>query len=220
LGKKDGKYYQQKAYSIYRNKSSGGFGLVDEESIARIEEGNKRIQRAMYETEYAAFELGGVMGDVFAGMANSISDALGETENIFKAFWKFFTDFIKGMIIKLVAATIAALALAVILSLIGLGPGLGKIGQGIAKMGSFIDIFKEGFGAFGGFKMASGGVVPGGYPNDTFPAMLSSGETVMTPQQMRNFGGSMDITLKTDLTRGEDLYWCIEEVKRKRNDTF
>ena len=67
---------------------------------------------------------------------------------------------------------------------------------------------------------AQGGVVPGGYPSDTYPAMLTSGETVMTPQQLRNYGGSMDITLKTDITRGEDIYWIIKEVERKRRDNF
>jgi len=71
-----------------------------------------------------------------------------------------------------------------------------------------------------GQSFAEGGIVPPGYPRDTYPAMLSSGEMVIPPQQMRNFGGSMDITLRTDITRGEDLYWIIEEVKRKRRDNF
>ena len=47
-------------------------------------------------------------------------------------------------------------------------------------------------------KMAMGGIVPPGYPNDTYPAALTSGETVVpagqspsmaggiTPQQMAN----------------------------------
>jgi hypothetical protein len=192
-------------------------------ATVRIAEMNAAMERGAQiaaELAQAQAELGMITVDVFGGMANAISDALGSTENVFKAFWKFFTDFIKGMIIKLVAATIAALALAVVLSMIGLGPGVGKIATSIREMGKFKDIFKKGFLSFGGFNMARGGTVPPGYPNDTFPAMLTSGETVMTPQQMRNFGGSMDITLRTDITRGEDLYWCIEEVKRKRRDNF
>ena len=37
-------------------------------------------------------------------------------------------------------------------------------------------------GAIPGF--AEGGVVPPGYPNDTYPALLSSDETVMPPQSL------------------------------------
>jgi len=166
----------------------------------------------------AEVSLGQITIDIFGGMANAISDAMGETENILQAFWKFFTDFIKGMIIKLVAATIAALALAVVLSIIGGGAGIKKIGEAAGAVTEFGKLFKGGFKMISGFQ--GGGVVPPGFPNDTFPAMLSSGETVMTPQQMRNAGGSMDITLRTDITRGEDIYWVIEEVKRKRRDNF
>jgi len=91
--------------------------------------------------------------------------------------------------------------------------------MGIAKMGSFKDIFKTGFGEF--MVMAKGGTVPGGYPNDTFPAMLTTGETVLTPEQSRTFGGgNIEITIKTDYTRGEHLYWIVEEYKRKRSNSF
>ncbi len=192
--------------------------VLTQDDIARIQAGTQTINESLHRTQVQALQLGGIFGDVFAGMANSISDALGESENVFKAFWKFFTDFIKGLIIKLIAATIAALALAVALSLIGLGAGTAKIGMSIAKMGSFAEIFKTGFGKFTG--MAKGGTVPGGYPNDTFPAMLTSGETVLTPQQSHNVGGGIEVTIKTDYTRGEHLYWIVEEYKRKRANSF
>lgn len=38
--------------------------------------------------------------------------------------------------------------------------------------------------ASGAAKMANGGVVPGGYPNDTYPAMLSSNEVVVPPGKL------------------------------------
>lgn len=55
-------------------------------------------------------------------------------------------------------------------------------------------------------KMANGGVVPGGYPNDTYPALLTSGETVVPPNKLdsvfagRKNGGT--IKLKVE---GRDL---------------
>jgi len=103
-----------------------------------------------------------------------------------------------------------------VLSALGLGGGIAA--KAATATTQFGKLFEGGFKMIAGFQ--SGGVVPPGFPNDTFPAMLSSGETVMTPSQMRNFGGSMDIRLKTDITRGEDLYWIIEEVGRKRRDNF
>ena len=194
--------------------------VIDPEALARIKQGTEELDKQLIQTQVHALQLGGIFGDVFAGMANSITEALGESENIFKAFWTFFTDFIKGLIIKLIAATIAALALAVALSLIGFGAGTTKIGMSIAKMGTFMDIFKEGFSKFAGTGMAAGGIVPPGFPKDTYPALLSSGERVIPAQQSGYSGGAVEVTIKTDYTRGEHLYWIVEEYKRKRSNSF
>jgi hypothetical protein len=58
-------------------------------------------------------------------------------------------------------------------ALLSLIPGVGPIAQ--LLLGGL------GGGLFSGLasKMATGGVVPSGYPNDTFPALLTSGETVL-----------------------------------------
>lgn len=58
-------------------------------------------------------------------------------------------------------------------ALLSLIPGVGPIAQ--LLLGGL------GGGLFSGMasKMATGGVVPSGYPNDTFPALLTSGETVL-----------------------------------------
>jgi len=187
--------------------------VTDPEAMNRLIEGTKNLQTMFAQTNIAALDMGGIIGDVFSGMANSISDALGETKNVFQAFWKFFTNFIKGLIIKLIAATIAALALAAVLSAIGMGGG--KIALQIAKIGKFKDIFASGFGQISGFDKlaegAHGGVVPAGYPNDTYPALLSSGETVLTPQQSQStneikLSGSVNVDgriLKIVFERGQ-----------------
>ena len=48
-------------------------------------------------------------------------------------------------------------------------------------------------------KGASGGTVPSGYPNDTFPAMLSSGETILTEQQSRSFNNKILVEVRGDI---------------------
>jgi hypothetical protein len=35
-------------------------------------------------------------------------------------------------------------------------------------------------------KMAEGGIIPGGYPGDTYPALLTSGEMVVPPGKLDN----------------------------------
>ena len=192
-------------------------------SKVKLDELNKAMEEgAIKATELAQAEtlLGNLTTNVFTGMANIITSSLNSTENVFKAFWKYFTDFIKGMIIKLIAATIAALALAAVLSLIGLGGG--GIAKTIANIGKFKDFFKMGFEAFGGFKLQKGAfTVPSGYPNDSFgPAWLSSGETVLTPHQLKNIGGRQEILIRTDITQGENIHWVVEEYKRRADNSF
>lgn len=45
--------------------------------------------------------------------------------------------------------------------------------------------------------MAKGGIVPAGFPNDTYPAALSSGETVLPPKALPNLGGGQREELVT-----------------------
>ena len=150
------------------------------------------IKTSLLLNEYTSF--GMAVADTFGGLSDVIAQSFTATGDVLKNFGKFFMDFIKQMIARLVAAAIAAFALAVAISLIpGMGAGMGaKMGKGIA----FMDRFKTGFGALSGFGegFASGGVIPGGYPGDTYPALLSSGERVLTPAQNSQYeSGAMKI---------------------------
>ena len=177
----------------------------------------QQLLQNMTALEEKEARIGKITTDVFSGFANVISQSFMATGNVLKNFGKFFIDFIKGMIVKLVAAAIAALALAVVISLI---PGL-NVGMGakMAKAVSFADKFKAGFGLMTG--MASGGVIPGGYAGDTFPAMLSSGERVLTPAQNKNYeSGGFHFTFDELGIRNDTLYFAVKEAERKRNNSF
>jgi hypothetical protein len=52
--------------------------------------------------------------------------------------------------------------------------------------------------------MAKGGVVPEGYPNDTYHAMLSSGETVLPPGELPR-SNTVVIVGETKIKKG-DIY--------------
>jgi hypothetical protein len=59
--------------------------------------------------------------------------------------------------------------------------------------------------------LAQGGVIPAGFPNDTYPALLSSGETVVPPGKLNDLmGGEVVFTIK-----GDTLVGVLNKSKRK-----
>lgn len=71
-------------------------------------------------------------------------------------------------------------------------------------------------GLFVGMPMASGGVVPQGYPNDTYPALLTSGETVVPPHKLKNYGGDTGGEVKFRI-EGNVLVGMLQKMNRKNN---
>ena len=56
--------------------------------------------------------------------------------------------------------------------------------------------------------MATGGIIPTGYPNDTFPAKLSSGEAVIP---LNEFYAKLD-KLITAVENGGNVYFEADKV--------
>ena len=200
---------------------SGLLGPSEEdlEALRQANEGLAAMIDNIFELEEESLNLDSITSMVFGGLADSIANSMFIAGDSLKAFGKFFWDFIKQMIARLIAATIAALALAVALALVTGGANL-ELSGAFEGMTKFKDFFKTGFKQFSGF--ASGGVIPGGYPGDTYPAMLTSHERVLTPAQNRDYesGGSGGGDKKlTAIVKGTDLYFLLEEVERRLNRT-
>ena len=70
--------------------------------------------------------------------------------------------------------------------------------------------------------MAHGGIVPQGYPNDSYPAMLSSGEAVIPPHKLPEFENrEMEVKVVVEgVTKGSDLYYVMKEVSRRYKNSF
>lgn len=69
-------------------------------------------------------------------------------------------------------------------------------------------------------KMEKGGIIPPGFPNDSFPAMLSSGEKVI-PLGADIGSNKVDVNVTVEgVQRGEDLYYIVKEVERKLNNSY
>lgn len=95
--------------------------------------------------------------------------------------FKAMIESIIGSIKRLIAELLARAAVLAILNIIT---------GGGAKLGTII---KAAAGSMGITKMASGGTVPPGYPNDTFPALLSSGEKVIPRGSAGRFGEKISV---------------------------
>jgi len=67
--------------------------------------------------------------------------------------------------------------------------------------------------------MAGGGIVPQGYPNDTFPAMLSSGEQVIPAKGVKGLNAQNNIHITVaGVTRGTDIHYIVKEVERRNKN--
>lgn len=92
---------------------------------------------------------------------------------------------------------------------------LSWIGIGIAAAATAAQI-----AVISGAQMAEGGIVPSGYRNDTYPALLSSGEVVVPPHKLPSMLGSgkQQIILKGELVaRGKDLVYVFQQQNILRN---
>lgn len=99
----------------------------------------------------------------------------------------------------------------------GLSKALGWIGLGIGVISLLGMLFKRRKN-----KMAAGGVVPPGYPNDSYPAMLTSGETVIPPKKLPKFE-DRDVrvhVLMEGRVKGRDLYYIMKEEERVIGNSF
>jgi len=67
--------------------------------------------------------------------------------------------------------------------------------------------------------MAQGGIVPMGFPGDTYPAMLSSGEAVIPPHKLDSIMGGGQVVVLDTIIRGEDIY-LIQQKQATKNARY
>jgi len=64
---------------------------------------------------------------------------------------------------------------------------------------------------------ADGGVVPQGFPNDSYLARLTSGETILPAGEPLPTGGNMQLTTRVS---GQDLLFLLNEATRRNNVNY
>lgn len=125
------------------------------------------------------------MGRIVADMAEAIGKAIGGTENAFEQFistvLRTAMQFTQAMLAEAAAALIAGETIAhglvglAIAATVGLGALYAVWQKHVSGKVEEAQKVQETTAR----PLASGGIIPEGYPNDSYPAMLTSGETVI-----------------------------------------
>jgi hypothetical protein len=164
-----------------------------DENERRLEE-NKKLVGAI---EAVWLGAGDSMIGLFASIGAGIADNSQTSREATKNMLKDINALITGLVIQSIMASAMPL-----FGKLALAATAGAISSGLMNQIP---------------KMAQGGIVPRGYPNDSYPAMLSSGEMVVPPNKLpSNMGGG---TLTARVSRG-DLLFILEQGKDRFENNF
>jgi len=157
--------------------------------------------------------IGEGLGKVFAGEEDAMS-------NLFKGILSVMFDFAKQFGEIMIGLGTARIAL----DAIG-WTGVGAVVAGmtlVALASAAQSLLDKGPDLEKVPGMAMGGIVPAGYPRDTYPALLSSGEMVVPPHKLPEFENrEMEVKVVVEgVTKGSDLYYVMKEVSRRYKNSF
>lgn len=140
------------------------------------------------------------VADLFVGIGENLGNFKNPLAGIFEILGSALTKL--GVYVILSSKLLASITAALNAATTGPG-GVAKgiaVGIGLVALGTIIKNIP---------KLASGGIVPPGYPNDSFPAFLQSNEAVIPLDRINDFlrpsAASQPIVL-TPILRGSDIY--------------
>jgi TP901 family phage tail tape measure protein len=172
----------------------------------------------------AANQIGRSMADV----ASMLGEQLAGSEN---AMQSFVTTVLQGML-QVTQAMLAEAMAAMIAGEAIKGGLVGALFAATVGVSALLAAWQRTVGAqvekaqnvrnVGAKQLSSGGRIPPGFPNDTYPALLSSGETVVPdPESLDSdmLAGNMHVTIE-GRTHGEEIYYALREYMRQKGTTF
>jgi len=180
------------------------FGLpqqIVENVVAGFDNVRKGVDTVVAQSEQVLAAVALVRETITAPFEDFFTTLVEGGKNAFGQFAKTLGQTVK----KIIADLLSAIAVAAVLALI-LGPILGG-GTFASQFGTLL----KGGGGIGSIfagivGLAQGGIVPSGYPNDTYLARLSSGEAVIPLNRLNSMldtgGGQM---VADTVIRGEDI---------------
>lgn len=173
------------------------FDLTDQKVVMLIEDLTRLQQITSEPLKMVGYvkHLEGAFNSMFDGIING-------SQNAFEAMSESFKKALRDMAAQMAARA----AMWVFLSAISGGTSSLALGaKGLLKGMSMFEYI--------GAHMAKGGIVPPGYRNDSFPAMLSSDEAVIPLKELPNMVSpqKMEITIKGKID-GKDIQFVLDEV--------
>lgn len=179
------------------------YGALSQELAALIEEQEIQEER-LKEVQKIVGTIGAGLDSFFTALIDGSKDAFGSFVDGFK---KAIADLLKRLAIVL----IQAVAVAAVLSLIFPGTAAGG-SKFTANLKNVLGTLGKGIPG-----LASGGIVPPGYPNDTFPARLTSGEAVIPLDKLDQMGGGANVFIPNLTIKGQDFVIAFEKAKASYN---
>lgn len=160
-------------------------------------------------------EVLGVVNSAIAQGASVAKDAAKDQKTAFEAIGLAAVA-AAAKVVKAELQKAVALYIADSLAKLGIGGLILAAGAG-AIVGA---VFQQAIGALGVPGLAEGGIIPPGFPNDTFPARLTSGEAVIPLDRLENMidrnGTKVGVTGQFVL-RGNDLVAAVERGQYNQN---
>jgi hypothetical protein len=181
----------------------------------------KSMEDSFTKVEQKAIRLSDVvqssMNDMVSSFAEDIAGLMTGTQdmgNILQNIGAIFGNFISKMGKAVVAYGT---------SMIALEQAFSNPWAAIAAGGALVvaGTVVKNIAAEGPAQMANGGIVPPGYPNDTYPALLSSGETVVPPRELPSLagaGGAMDVYVHGEIS-GDKIKLMMDRAVRRDKRT-
>lgn len=150
--------------------------------------------------------VGGALGQAFTDFFTAIETG---GKNAFKSLLDGLKNALISIVKQLAVALLKAIAVAAILSIIFPGQtSVSGAGKAASQLGSL-------FKSFAG--LADGGIIPPGFPNDTFPARLSSGEAVIPLDKLDRYTGGQTVFIPNLTIKGQDFVIAFEKAKASYN---
>lgn len=180
------------------------------EDVKELKMELKDLPESYSKTVDAMVESSQRLQSAFEAMGAAVGQALGE---FIKGEAKF-SDVAASLIQEIIKIVAGYLTESVAASFAGGASSGGPAAPftGAAAAAAAISLF----GSLVPALMASGGVVPGGYPGDTYPALLSSGEMVIPPHKLESVMGRGQQTVNVvGVIRGQDIHLINEKQTSK-----
>lgn len=204
---------------VYRNAISAVYDLGWSEGNPMYDAMIEKLKELIGQQEKVAFSakrMSNILSNSVIDMAMAIGAAFVNTQGAALAMVGIILQtgqqIVQMLLAEAIAATIAKNAMIpfglIAAAAVGIGVLMALYSSAQAKASS-------------ASKMAKGGIIPAGYPNDTYPALLSSGEKVIPPGKLGNLERQSGLSeLLKDVTfhiEGTQLVGVFKNQNRKVN---